>query len=193
MLLTAYELNENQPSEAWFCLRAQPKREHVGAAGLRQIPGLDVFCPRLRFRKQTVRGAVWFVEPMFPGYLFARFEYRVLHRQVRAVPGVTGLVHFGERVALVPDLLLAEIRSRTGDDEVVQIDQGLEPGQAVEIVHGPLRSMKAIVTRVFPARERVQILLEWMGRELHAEAAFGDLLPATKPPPPFLAREGKAE
>src|SRR4029077_15110962 len=54
----------------WFCLRAHPKREHIAAVGLRRQFGIGCFSPRVRFRKATRRGAVWFVEPMFPGYLF---------------------------------------------------------------------------------------------------------------------------
>ena len=76
MLLTASEISRDQPIDSWFCLRAQPKREHIAAACLRQISEVEVFSPRVRFRKHTNRGPVWFVESMFPGYLFARFDYR---------------------------------------------------------------------------------------------------------------------
>ena len=58
----------------WFCLRAQPKREHLAALGLRRQLNVPCYAPRLRFRKMTRRGAVWFVEAMFPAYSF-----RALH------------------------------------------------------------------------------------------------------------------
>ena len=58
-----------------FCLRAEPKREHLAAVSLRRLFGIACLSPRLRFRKLTQRGAIWFVEAMFPGYLFARFSY----------------------------------------------------------------------------------------------------------------------
>src|SRR5216117_1854773 len=59
----------------WFCLRAQTKREHLAAIGLRKQYQITCFAPRLRMRKLTRRGAVWFVEAMFPGYFFAQFDY----------------------------------------------------------------------------------------------------------------------
>jgi hypothetical protein len=32
MLLTASEISSDQPIGSWFCLKAQPKREHIAAA-----------------------------------------------------------------------------------------------------------------------------------------------------------------
>jgi transcriptional antiterminator RfaH len=179
MLLTPSEISANQPIGSWFCLKAQPKREHIAAACLRQIFEVEVFCPRVRFRKSTARGLIWFVESMFPGYLFARFDYAVYPRQINLSPGVNGFLRFGERLALLPDELIEEIRSRTGPDEIVEIAPGLQPGQGVRITKGPFEGLEALVTRLITARDRVEILIECMGRTLRAEAGAGDLLPLT--------------
>jgi hypothetical protein len=37
----------------WFCLKAQPKREHLAATALRRQFAIESFSPRLRFRKMT--------------------------------------------------------------------------------------------------------------------------------------------
>jgi transcriptional antiterminator RfaH len=177
MLLTPTEISRDQPIGSWFCLRGQPKREHIAAACLRQISEIEVFCPRLRFRKSTTRGAIWFVEPMFPGYLFARFDYTAVNRRIRQSPGISGFVQFGDRLALLPDALVSEIRDRTGDEEIVEVNQTLEPGQTVRVTQGPFQGLEALVTRVITAKERVEILIEWMGRTLPAEASMTDLLP----------------
>ena len=66
-----------------------------------------------------------------------------------------------------------------GKDELVEIDQGLEPGQNVQITQGPFQGLEALVTRLIAARDRVEILIEWMGRSLHAEASVADLVPLT--------------
>jgi len=181
MLLTASEISRDQPIDLWFCLRAQPKREHIAAACLRQNFEVEVFCPRVRFRKRTNRGPVWFVESMFPGYLFARFDYAAFHRRVRQSPGVSGFVHFGDRLALLPDALVSEMKIRVGTDELVEINQGLEPGQNVQITQGPFQGLDALVTRLISARDRVEILIEWMGRSLRAEASVADLVSLTGP------------
>jgi transcriptional antiterminator RfaH len=183
MLLTPAEISRDQPIGSWFCLRGKPKREHIAAACLRQISEMEVFCPRLRFRKPTTRGPIWFVEPMFPGYLFARFDYAAVNRRIRQSPGISGFVHFGDRLALLPDALISEIRMRTGEDEILEINRGLEPGQSVQIIQGPFQGLEALVTRLITGRDRVEILIEWMGRSLHAEASVTDLVPLTEPRP----------
>jgi transcriptional antiterminator RfaH len=179
MFLTPSEISREQPIEWWFCLKTQPKREHIAAACLRQNAEVEVFCPRVRFRKRTSRGPVWFVESMFPGYLFARFDYVTYHRRVRQGVGVSGFVQFGERLGLLADELISELKAHLGKDELVEIEQKLEPGQNVEIIQGPFQGLEALVTRYIAARDRVQILIEWMGRALQAEASVADLVPLT--------------
>ena len=186
MLLNHFEILRQQPADLWFCLRAQSKREHIAAAFLRQSSEVEVFCPRLRFRKQTARGPVWFVESMFPGYLFAKFNYATSNRRVVHAPGVNGFVRFGDRLGLLPDALIAEIKGHTNKDEIVEINQGLESGQKVEVAHGPFQGFEALVTRLIAARDRVEILIEWMGRSLHAELNVADLVPIAGPRPRVL-------
>jgi transcriptional antiterminator RfaH len=179
MLLNPSDILQQQPMDWWFCLRTQPKREHIAAACLRQNPAVEVFCPRVRFRKQTNRGPVWFVESMFLGYLFAQFDYGSLHRWVRQVPGMSGFVQFGDRLGLLPDELISEMKAGMGNDEILEITQGLAPGQSVQVAKGPFLGFDAIVTRLVAARDRVEILIEWLGRSLHAETGVADLVPLT--------------
>src|SRR4029453_18765275 len=101
----------------WFCLKAQPKREHLAATALRRQFGIDCFSPRLRFRKLTRRGPVWFVEAMFPGYLFAKFVYLIQHRAVESAHGIRGIVHFGDRLATLPEDAIVALQTRAGGEE----------------------------------------------------------------------------
>ena len=63
-------------------------------------------------------------------------------------------------------------------NEIVEVGRAFEPGQEVEITRGPFRGLKALVTRLITARERVELLIEWMGRTLRAEAGVTDLEPS---------------
>src|SRR5215831_3308480 len=81
MIRSRHELSLSDAAY-WFCLRTQPKHEGVAAAVLRRQFNIPCFAPRLRFRKATRRGAVWFIEAMFPGYVFAEFIYKQQHRIV---------------------------------------------------------------------------------------------------------------
>lgn len=146
----------------WFCLRAAPKREHLAAKTLNRELQLPVIAPRVRFRKLTERGPVWFVEAMFPGYLFAEFIYRELYRRVVHTNGVTGLVRFGDHVPTIEPSTLDPLRPSS--NEIITFDRQLEIGETVKIAEGPLQGFEAVVTRLLPATKRVQILLEFLGR-----------------------------
>lgn len=165
----------------WFCLKAQPKHEHVAAASLRTILGVESFSPRLRFRKSTKRGAVWFVEALFPGYIFARFNYRDLYRQVQYVPGVSSIVRFGDRVAAIDDATLARLRKLSGDDEVIIFDPELRVGDTVQIVEGAFQGLEAVVTQLLPAKDRVKVLLDFLGRQIEAEVQSPKVITSTGP------------
>jgi len=148
----------------WFCLKAAPKREHLAATALNRELQVQVVAPRIRYRKLTGRGPVWFVEAMFPGYLFAEFVYRELHRRVVHTHGVTGLVRFGDHVPTIEPTTLDTLK--TAGNEVITFDRQLEIGETVKIAEGPLQGFEAVVTRLLPAAKRVQILLEFLGRDI---------------------------
>ena len=96
----------------WFCLRVAPKQEHVAIAHLRKVYQVEVFCPRLRFQKATRTGRRWYVEALFPSYLFGKFDYLTQHRAVHYCPGVSSIVHFGGKV--IPGAFARDSRSAGG-------------------------------------------------------------------------------
>ena len=113
----------------WFCLKAQTKREHIAADHLRQIPGTAVFLPRVRFQRKTVRGLAWFTEALFPGYVFARFNFQQQFRQVNHAGGVRGIVHFGDRWPTIPDEAIAELQLALGTENIHTITDPLAVGR----------------------------------------------------------------
>ena len=162
----------------WFCLRTEPKREHLAATALRRRFGIECLSPRLRFRRLTQRGPVWFVEAMFPGYLFARFVYSTQHRAVESSHGVRGILRFGQRLATLPENTIIALQSKAGAEEVVTIDSSPKIGQPVHIVEGPFQGLEVVVTQLLPARERIRVLLDFLGRSLEMEVPAQKVLPA---------------
>lgn len=179
----------------WYCLRTRTKQEHIAAGSLRSLDGVEVYGPRIRYRKPTRRGTVWFVEALFPGYLFARFEPERL-KAVRYAGGVIGIVAFGGRYATVPDEIVARLRTELADGETKVFTEPFVAGDTAEVVSGPFRGLEAVIVRVLPARERVRVLMSFLGRETEAEIAFRDLAkPAAHPlaAPPRGSGSGKAD
>lgn len=174
---------------AWYCVRCQTKREHIAAGHLRELEEIEVFCPRLRYRKATRRGKIWWVEPMFPGYVLARFNMAEMERAVTFCQGVRGLVRFGGEIPPVPEnfveAIRKEITGREGseDEEVVVLTPSLEPGDEVEVAHGPFQGMQGTVISVPSATERVKILLDFLGEPQSVDLDLFSILLPRRPLP----------
>jgi transcriptional antiterminator RfaH len=161
----------------WYCLHTAPKQENKVARVLQRELGVEVFAPRIRFRRMRGGHPLWATEALFPGYLFARFEYFERRRQINALPGVTTIVHFGEQVAPVDDAIMADLRTLVHDNETVEVTADPQPGSEVVITGGSLRGLRVLVTRVIPARQRIAILLDLLGSEREVEIERYRVLP----------------
>ena len=154
---------------AWFCVRSRTREEHIATASLRRLEGMEVVNPRIRFRRPTARGPVWVTESMFPGYIFARFDLRQSLDVVRYSFGVAGVVHFGIFWPIVPDGVVEGIRAVVGEEEVRLVEPALKVGEEVEVATGNFAGFRGIVTRIMPARDRVAVLLDFLGRQTTVE------------------------
>ena len=160
---------------AWFCLVSQRKHEYIAAAQLADQQRVRVFAPRIRFRRPTRHGPQWATEALFPGYFFAKIEPSSL-RRVHHAPQVRGIVHFGNSWPTIPDQTIAELEKTVGGVEVRVISPEVSPGDEVKIIEGSFNGFEAVVTRVMPARERVAVLLDFLGRQTVVELDSGALL-----------------
>jgi transcriptional antiterminator RfaH len=161
---------------AWFCVRSQPKHEHIAAANLRQHESIEVFNPLIRFKRPTRRGPVWVTEALFPSYLFARFDWRECLRLVHHTYGVAGIVHFGTRWPTIPEPVIQELQSVLGTEQVKTLGESIGPGDEVRVAGGVFHGLQGVVTRLMPARERVAVLLDFLGRQTAVELPFNSIV-----------------
>jgi transcriptional antiterminator RfaH len=143
----------------WYAVETQPQRETVAETHLRRFCA-QVLCPRYRervilhgYRREVTR-------PLFPGYLFAAFDYGRAFRAVHYAHGVRGVVTFGNEPAEVPAALLASIEARTKDGYVVVEPPPLREGQRIEIIAGVFQGFTGIFQSRLSGAERVTILLD---------------------------------
>ena len=153
---------------AWFCLRSQLKHEHIAAAHLAKFEDVTVFNPRIRFARSTRQGPVWVTESLFPNYLFARFNWKTGLSKVRYAAGVSNVVHFGLQWPTIPDEVIAQLRLTLGKDEIHEI-LPVGVGDTVDISGGVMHGLQGVITQVLPARERVKVLLDFLGRQTTVE------------------------
>jgi len=160
---------------AWYCVRTQPKREAVAASQI-AARGVEVFAPRIRFRRRTPRGRVWFEESLFPGYIFARFDFEMF-RAVSSAVGVRGLVRFAGECAVVPEAMIELLREEMASAKtiVIQDEPSVKVGDEAVVAEGSLMGLRAVITKVMPGGERVKILLDMMGTAIEAEVSLNTL------------------
>ena len=182
--------NSTESKSQWFCVRTQTKREHIAAKHLRELEGIEVFCPRIKYRKATRRGKIWWLEPLFPGYVLAKFDLEEMERGVTFCHGVRGLVRFGNEIPPVPESfvesLISQVKAQCADDEeMFTVAPSLSAGDEVEVANGPFQGMKGTVQKVASATERVSVLLEFLGQMQPVDLDLFAILLPNKPVPTF--------
>jgi transcriptional antiterminator RfaH len=164
-----------QEAAAWFCLVSRHKHEYIAAAQLAEQHAVKVFAPRIRFRRPTRNGPRWATEALFPSYFFAKIGPSSL-RRVHYAPQVRGIVHFGNSWPTVSDHTIEELEKTVGGGEIHVIMPAVAAGDEVKIIEGAFRGFVAVVTQVMTARERVAVLLDFLGRQTVVELNSGALI-----------------
>jgi transcriptional antiterminator RfaH len=177
------------PEPLWYCVHTKPKSEHLAANSIRMLDGeIETYCPRIRFQRATPRGKVWFIEALFPSYMFARFDHSVWMRGVKHANHVIGIVGFGGKPVPVGDFVIEALRKEMKGTEMREVQHGVKVGDTVEVAEGPMRGLKGIVESMATGAERVRILLEFLGRTSVVEVPAAKLL-SDRAPRDAMARK----
>jgi len=174
-------MEPSMEGERWFCIRSKPRRQNLAAAHLRSLE-VEVFNPQLRVRRAARGGTSWRTEALFPNYLFARFELTLGFRRVRYAFGVSDLVNFGGVWAVVPDAEIDNLKTTWREGESFVVPEKIEVGDAVTLTGGLFHGMTATVICLLPARQRVKVLMDFLGGLKETEVEVSALLPAPNHP-----------
>lgn len=142
----------------WYAVNTKPHQEHLAELNLARI-GVETFFPQLKQNKLLRRKRQTIIYPLFPGYLFARFELEAHYRAVTYSHGVRKVVDFGQVPAIVDNEIIETIQSALQDGFVTLPQSAFTRGQVVRIKEGPLRGLEAIFECEMDDHERVVILL----------------------------------
>src|SRR5690348_13322841 len=161
---------------AWYCARTQPKHEHIAARDLTARFGVEVFNPRLKIERATRRGVVKTVESLFPCYLFIRCHLAAHIEQIRYAIGMSSLVHFGDKVPTLSDEVIEDLRQCFESEEPMMVKDPVRVGSQVTVAEGSFLGSQGIVVKVLQAKQRVQILLDFLGRTTLTEVDRNSLI-----------------
>ena len=174
---------------AWYALKSQSKREHIAAAAIRARTKLEVFCPRITYIKQTQRrGRVRFTEALFPGYLFVHCEINKHFRNLLAMQGIRGVLRYGSEFPVVPESFINELKNEMPSECWEVAADTLREGSEVVVAEGPLMNIKAVISGILPASQRVNLLLEFLGRQITMHVPASAVIAAKPEPKSFLRK-----
>jgi len=147
----------------WYAIHTKPRQEGLAESSLHR-ESVETFYPKLK-RKRTIRRVrKWVTSPLFPCYIFAKFDTTRQARLVKYANGVTNIVSFGGQPAIVDDWLLASIKEHAEQDVVTIEPAKFQAGELVEIQTGPLRGLQGIFEREMSDSDRVVILLDALAK-----------------------------
>jgi transcription elongation factor/antiterminator RfaH len=166
---------DHQRARKWYVVRAKPHRERlVNAQLLRQ--GIEVFFPSVRVQPVNPRAAR--ERAYFPGYLFVHLDLDAIGiNRLRWLPASVGLLEFGGEPAIVPDLLIRQLRERI---RAIQAAGGLvladlKQGDPVRITSGPFAGYEAIFDLRLQGSHRVRVLMELLRRQVSLDLDAGSI------------------
>lgn len=148
----------------WFCIRSQPRRERIAWSQLTILPDVNVLFPRARYVRKGNKGKRLITEAIFPNYLFAQFDPKVNARAVGYARGVSYIVKKGEDFAEVPATVIAELDELTEEGIFEMPSAPLRIGDDIKVVAGIFAGTEAEIVGLVPAKDRIKILLDILGR-----------------------------
>jgi transcriptional antiterminator NusG len=127
----------------WFAIHVKRRFERSVATNL-VGKGYEQFLPTRPCRAGDPAGEVGAGEPLFPGYVFCRFD-RTVPGLIVTTPGVIRIVGFGQGPAAIPDAEIEAILTIEKSGLPVAPHPYLQSGDRVRIGEGPLQGLEGKV------------------------------------------------
>lgn len=155
----------------WYVLHAAPNCEPQVCKFL-GLHGIEGYAPQFPPPPRTKPGSVrdrrrrW----VFPGYVFFRIGVNFENWDlVRWAPGVRRMLQEDGAPGTLNDQVIDHVRRRLAERQLSPSRPSFYKGQPVVIQSGPLRMVDAIFERNLDACQRVQVLVQLLGRPLAVE------------------------
>lgn len=144
----------------WYAIHTHPKEEDRATSNLNAWH-VETFNPKIRERRLNpfTGTPIYEKRPMFPRYIFSRFDASTLLSKIVFTRGVRQVVSFGNGPVPVEEEIINFIKERMDRDGVVQLEEDLKRGDPVTLQDGLLGELSGIFDREIKGTDRVRILL----------------------------------
>jgi transcriptional antiterminator RfaH len=161
---------DHRPSAYWLVVRTHPRQERRAEENLR-FGNIETFLPQMPAPRSRRSRKVQFGTPLFPQYLFARFDPHVRLHDVCFTRGVQTVLRVGTSLATVGNEVIAFLRSREDANGFIRVGEPLQVGEMVTIKEGCFAAVVGVLERVLPAKGRVEVLLTGLQTAVRVEIA----------------------
>jgi transcriptional antiterminator NusG len=159
-------MNTEPINDRWYALQLRTRWER-STANLLSGKGYQTFFPTYKTLKRGSGGSDEVRKPLFPGYLFCRFN--VSDRlPVLITPGVISVVGTGRTPIPVEDSELEAIQKMVSTGLQVEPWPYLEVGQMVRIQDGALGGVEGVLTS-FKGSRRIVVSISLLRRSVALE------------------------
>jgi transcription antitermination factor NusG len=158
----------------WYALQVWSGRESIIANNL-DGQGLECFLPIYKSTRQWSDRKKEIERPLFPGYLFCRFDLQN-RLPVLMAPGVQQIVGIGRIPTPVADSEMESIRQALASGLPSQPWLYLQIGQRVRVNHGSLNNLEGILIN-FKGSHRIVLSVSLLQRSVAMEIDFSWVTP----------------
>jgi transcriptional antiterminator RfaH len=153
-------IDQNEDFTRWYVVYTNPKQEERASDNLRSW-GVETLHAKLKTRRfNEFTGAPSLVsKPLFPRYVFAKFNARRQLGKICFTRGVNNVVSFGGQPASVDDSIIEILNDRIDQNGFVKRAEELKQGDRVIVKAGPLRDFVGVFERELKDSERISVLL----------------------------------
>lgn len=159
-------------STVWFALQVKPRYEKSAAVVL-QSKGYEHLLPTYRPKPGKVAGES--ERPLFPGYVFCRFDPQI-RNPIVTTPGVIRIVGCGKTPTCLDDAEIDAIRAIDRAGMQAEPHPYIRAGEAVRVTEGPLRGVEGIVVGAGEA-SRLIVSVTLLQRSVAVQVDRGALEP----------------
>src|SRR5579883_1648749 len=153
-------------STSWYALHVKANFERV-AATILEGKNLEVYLPTYRRRKRWSDRTKEIECPLFPGYVFCRFDVNS-RLPILTTSGVISIVGNGRAPAAIAEEEISAIQKVTKSGLAAMPWPFLRVGQHVVVRKGPLEGMEGILLSL-PNRYRIVISITLLQRSIATE------------------------
>ncbi len=143
----------------WYALKVRSRSEMLAIASLDHY-GFESYCPHTKTQTQYSDRLKTAAKPVFPGYLFCRFELSS-KAKVLASSSVERVIGFGSQPIPVPASEIDAVRRMVDQGAVAAPIPKL--GDRIRIIAGALKGMEGILVRE-DARNRFLVSVQLLQR-----------------------------